>query len=187
MNLKVFAALAFIAATAVAAPTLAKPPVVGKPAPDFSAVMLDGKRLTLADFKGQVLIVNFWATWCAPCKTELPLLDTYLKIQRRHGLSVIAVTTEDSVPISQLKPLAAALTIPLVRSFHGPYAALEAYPTNYVIDRAGVVRYAQAGAFDLDELNRVLIPLLREPPPESAPEPALDSASRRSVAGGALN
>jgi cytochrome c biogenesis protein CcmG/thiol:disulfide interchange protein DsbE len=150
-----------------AAPALAKPPVVGKPAPEFSATLLDGRRVTLADFKGQVLIVNFWATWCAPCKKELPLLDTYFKVQRRHGLSVIAVTTEDSLPLSQLKPLAAALTIPMVRSFRGPYGTPDGYPTNYVIDRAGVVRYAAAGAFDLDTLNTLLVPLLREPPPEA--------------------
>ena len=142
-------------------------PTVGKPAPDFKAAMLDGRKISLADYRGQVLVINFWATWCGPCKRELPLLDAYYKAQRSYGLEVIAVTTEDSLPLTQLQPLAKALAIPLVRYMHGGYGALEGVPTNFVIDRAGVVRYAKAGAFDLGELNTLLVPLLQEPAPAS--------------------
>jgi cytochrome c biogenesis protein CcmG/thiol:disulfide interchange protein DsbE len=143
--------------------------VVGKPAPDFQVITLDGKKLTLADFKDQVLVINFWATWCAPCKRELPLLDKYLRAQQHAGLRVLAVTTEDSVPVSQLKSLAAALTIPMVRRFKGDYGPLKGVPTNYVIDRDGILRYAKAGGFTLDDLNEILVPLLREHRPD-APE-----------------
>lgn len=86
-------------------------------------------------------------------------------MQRKAGLEVFAVTTEDSVPLSYLKPLAAKLTIPVVKSFHGNYGPLGGVPTNYVIDRAGVLRYAKANAFDLDDLNAILVPLLNEPQP----------------------
>ena len=78
------------------------------------------------------------------------------------------MTTEDSVPNDKLKPLQARLAMPLLRRFSGPYGDLGAIPTNYVIDRAGVVRYAKAKAFTLDELNALLIPLLREPIPAAA-------------------
>ena len=144
------------------APAVAKDPVVGEPAPDFSVTTFDGKKLTLADFKDQVLVINFWATWCTPCKKELPLLNAYFKIQQVRGLRVLAVTTEDSAPLYKLKPLAAAVFFPMVRSMRGPYHEMSGVPTNYVIDRQGVLRYARAGAFNLDALNATLVPLLQE-------------------------
>lgn len=144
----------------------AKEPAIGKPAPDFHVTTFDGTKLSLADFKGQVLVVNFWATWCAPCKAELPMLDAYYKAQQKAGLKVLAVTTEDSLPPSALKKVSAVLTIPMVRKFTGDYGPIKAVPTNYVIDRAGVLRYAKAGAWTLDDLNDILVPLLREEAPE---------------------
>ena len=176
----VLCALAILAAPlqgAQAWSLFAPTPTVGKPAPAFQATMLDGRKIALADYRGQVLVINFWATWCGPCKRELPLLDAYYRAQRKNGLEVIAVTTEDSVPTSQLSPLAKVLTIPLVRDMHGGYAVLDGVPTNFVIDRSGIVRYAKSGAFSLDELNAILVPLLQEPaPPLAEPSSGLPAA-----------
>lgn len=145
--------------------TVAKEPVLNAPAPQFRVTTFDGKKLSLDDFKGQVLVINFWATWCAPCREELPLLDAYYRLQEAAGLRVLAVTTEDSLPMSKLKPLAAVLRIPMARFFRGKYNTLGAVPTNYIIDRSGVLRYAKAGAFTIDDLNELLVPLLNEPIP----------------------
>ncbi len=163
------AALALALAAVFATPAAARTPKVGDPAPDFHATLYGGRKVTLADFRGEVLILNFWATWCGPCKTELPLLDSYLRVTQSHGLHVLAVASEDSAAPYQLKPLAAAMAMPMVSHLGGPYADLGGYPTNYVIDRAGVVRYAKAGAFNLDALNAVVLPLLNEPRPEPTP------------------
>jgi thiol-disulfide isomerase/thioredoxin len=130
-------------------------------APDFQVTTVDGRTLSLADFKGQVLVINFWATWCAPCKRELPMLDSYYRIQQQAGLRVLAVTTENSLPLSKLKSLSAALAIPMVREFKGAYGPLKGVPTNYVIGRDGVLRYAKAGALTVDKMNAILVPLLR--------------------------
>jgi len=146
----------------------AKDPIVDRAAPDFKATSFDGKKLSLADYKGQVLILNFWATWCAPCKEELPLLDKYFRIDEQAGLRVLAVTTEDSVPMYQLKPLSKTLSITLARQFRGDYGPMKAVPTNFIIDRGGVLRYAKAGALTLDDLNTLLVPLLRETEPQKS-------------------
>jgi cytochrome c biogenesis protein CcmG/thiol:disulfide interchange protein DsbE len=136
--------------------------VLDKAAPNFEVTTLDGEKLTLADFKFEVLVINFWATWCGPCKTELPMLDAYYRQQQYSGLRILAVTTEDSLPIGKLKPLAAVLTIPMARHFKGPYGPMRGVPTNYVIDRHGVLRYAKAGALTFDDMQAVLAPLLKE-------------------------
>ena len=157
-----FVRIAMLAAAALALAG-AKAPSVGQPAPDFQVKLMDGTKVSLADLKGQVVVLNFWATWCAPCKRELPLLDAYYRLQKQHGLRVFAITTEDSVPAYQLKNLFAALAITPIKGIKGPYGVQRAVPTNYIIDRRGVVHYAKAAALDLDDLNRELVPLLKEP------------------------
>ena len=162
----------FLAMTAVFlvrfAPVHAKDPIVDKAAPDFKATSFDGRKLALADYKGQVLILNFWATWCAPCRKELPLLDSYYRIDEKAGLRVLAVTTEDSAPISKLKPLSEKVAITMARRFKGEYGPMKAVPTNFIIDRGGVLRYAKAGALTLDDLNTLLPPLLNEAGPQNS-------------------
>lgn len=154
------------AAFALAAAPAPAAVATGKKAPAFEATTFAGTKIKLDDFKGEVLIVNIWATWCAPCKAELPLLNTFYKKLNPAGLRVIAITTEDSVPMFKLKPIQNLVAFPLARRFKGPYAAVgDAVPSNFVIDRKGVVRYAKAGAFNLDSLNAVVIPLLKEPRP----------------------
>lgn len=153
------------AVLAIAAPAAAKAPTVGQPAPDFQVKLMDGSKVSLSDLKGQVVVLNFWATWCGPCKRELPLLDAYYRAQKSRGLRVFAITTEGSVPNYALKNLFAAMAITPIKGIKGPYADMHAIPTNYVIDRRGVVRYAKAAAFDLDDLNRELVPLLAESAP----------------------
>lgn len=143
-------------------------PKVDSPAPDFHAVTFSGEKIGLRDLAGDVVVLNFWATWCGPCRTEMPMLDRYYRLRKAFGLRVLAVATENSVPEEYLRPLAKVLAIPLVKIFHGPYGPIDdAVPSNFVIDRAGVLRYAKAAALDLDDMNDVLMPLLREPPAAS--------------------
>ena len=149
----------------ISAPVDARPRgklVVGEMAPDFELSLVDGTHVKLSELRGEVVVLNYWATWCAPCKRELPLLDSYYRVQKDRGLRVFAITTEDSVPKVYLRKLFAVMTIPAVKSVSGDYGIMKAVPTNYIIDRAGRLRYAKAAAFDLDDLNRELVPLLRE-------------------------
>ena len=143
-------------------------PLVDTPAPDFQVTTFDGRKLSLADFKGQVVVLNFWATWCGPCKRELPLLEDYHRRQQSAGLVVLAVATEDSLKPFQLRPLAKLLTLQMVKRFKGNYGQIKYLPTNFVIDRKGILRYAESGGFTQEGIEEVLGPLLAETPDSPA-------------------
>lgn len=143
-------------------------PKVGNAAPPFELTLIDGSKVSLDQLRGNVVVLNFWATWCVPCRKELPLLDRYYAAQKPAGLRVFTITTESSLPLYRLKKLFAAMAIPSAKRIKGPYAPIgDAVPTSFVIDRAGRIRYAKASAFDLDDLNALLVPLLKEPAPAS--------------------
>lgn len=162
--------LIFLAVLAMPAASIAATTVkVGQPAPEATMTLINGAPVKLSQLRGQVVVLNYWATWCVPCRVELPMLDRYYRIQGKHGLKVFAVTTEDSLPAHKLKPLFGALAISPVRKIRGPYSNFTAVPTNIIIDRAGIIRYAKAGALELDDLNRLLVPLLQEPAPAALP------------------
>ena len=127
---------------------------VGQAAPNAELILADGKKVHLSDLRGQVVILNYWATWCVPCRTELPLLNAYYLEAAKRGwpLKIYAVATEDSLPKYQLKHLFSVLSIsPTDRIHGGAFGDVEAVPTNYVIDKTGIIRYAKAGAFSLDD------------------------------------
>lgn len=139
-------------------------PRVGKPAPAFTIVTFDHRTISMSELAGKVVVLNFWATWCAPCRVELPLLDAYVRAHPSDDLKLFAVTTEGSVPDSKLRPLANVLSFPLATRIsgagYGPIGG--AVPSNFVIDREGVVRYAKADAFTSQSFDAVVRPLLAE-------------------------
>jgi cytochrome c biogenesis protein CcmG/thiol:disulfide interchange protein DsbE len=147
---------------------------VGQPAPDFTVKTFDGRKIALSELRGKVVILNYWATWCGPCRVELPELDAYMRRHRGADLVIFAVATENSVPESKLRPLAGAISFPMVTRIKGGGYGLvkRAVPTNYVIDKGGVVRVAQAGAFSAPNLEAIVTPLLAEPAPAVVAEAA---------------
>ena len=158
-------ALLFILVAASAA-TAADHPGIGRPARPFTITTFAKQKVKLADLRGKVVVINLWATWCAPCKEEMPMMDAVHRRFHDNGLEIYAIATEDSVPPIYLRRLSAALSFPLATKLSGSgYGALGGVPTTYVIDRAGNLRYAKSGAFNLQSFQAVILPLLRESPP----------------------
>jgi cytochrome c biogenesis protein CcmG, thiol:disulfide interchange protein DsbE len=165
-SIALIALIALVASNGVQASSFGTElPEVGKPAPNFQVVTFDGTKVNLADLKGQVILLNFWATWCGPCKRELPLLDAFYRARSQFGLKMYAVATEDSLSPYQLAPVQKVVSFPMIKRFKGDYGKIRALPTNIIIDRAGIVRYAKAAMFELDTINEELVPLLNEPAP----------------------
>ena len=148
----------------IAASAGAATPTAGQVAPPFTIKLFDGSKTTLADYRGKVLVINYWATWCGPCKSEMPMMSAFHRKHRDRGFEIVGVVTEDSVPKAQLTRVIAALSYPLASKLTGKYGIINnGVPTSYVIDRAGRIRYAQARVFSAAEFNEVVLPLLDEP------------------------
>lgn len=160
-------ALALAGLVLLGAAPKAPEPGVGQAARPFTVTTFAKQKVRLADLRGKVVVINYWATWCAPCKSEMPMMDVVHRRFHDNGLEIFAVTTEDSVPPYQLRRVASLLSFPLATKLSGPgYGAINgAVPSSYVIDRSGTLRYAKAGAFTLESFQAVILPLLREPAP----------------------
>jgi peroxiredoxin len=121
---------------------------VGSAAPDVDLVALDGKHLSFAKYRGKPLWVNFFATWCPPCKEELPEIERRYQAERARDLVVLGVDQQEKA--AQVRPFIGrfGLRYPVVidESGHGAMTYdLTALPTSVFIDRAGIVRFIQIG------------------------------------------
>lgn len=142
----------------------AAPAKVGKAAPNATITTYDKREVKIADLKGKVIVINHWATWCPPCKAEMPMMSNFHKRFKDQGFEIFGVTTQDSVPPRMLKEVAQVLSYPLARRITGNgYPILKGLPTTYVIDRKGMVRHLKQGAFSTQEFIDLIVPLLNEP------------------------
>lgn len=142
----------------------AAPAKVGKPAPNATITTYDKQKVKIADLKGKVVVINHWATWCAPCKAEMPMMSKFHSRFKDRGFEIYGVTTQDSVPPRMLKEVARVLSYPLALRITGNgYPILTGLPTTYVIDRKGIVRHTKQGAFSTQEFIDLIVPLLNEP------------------------
>jgi peroxiredoxin len=126
----------------------------GSPAPDLHFTDLLGRDVALSSYKGHVVVMNLWATWCAPCLAELPSLDRLHRALSRDNLVVLAVSVDArSVDVAAFVK-ERGLTLPVLRDPDGGTAAralqVEAFPTTFVIDATGHLRERYIGVADWD-------------------------------------
>jgi thiol-disulfide isomerase/thioredoxin len=138
----------------------------GEPAPALEAKLLDGKSFSLAASSGKVVIVNFWATWCEPCRAEMPALDAYYQKHRNEGLEVLAISLDRPSDELKVREVMRAFSFDagLGRDaqFKG-YGRIWRLPLTFVVDRNGILRkdgwYGDPG-IDLPLLDKIVTPLL---------------------------
>ncbi|MFO7765830.1 MAG: TlpA disulfide reductase family protein [Pelovirga sp.] len=122
----------------------ARPSVtVGEAAPDFTLVNMDGEEVSLSDYRGQVVILNFWATWCPPCREEKPTMERLYQKYQDEGLVFLAINVEaDGHQVVSQYLLNNSYTLPILldakAEVQGLYGVFR-YPESFIIDRNGVV------------------------------------------------
>jgi cytochrome c biogenesis protein CcmG, thiol:disulfide interchange protein DsbE len=116
---------------------------IDQPAPELIVTALDGQTLELAKLRGKVVLVNFWATWCAPCRKEMPVLDVFYKRYHGQGLELIGISVDFARDATKMRKAAGAVTYPTAMASELPvngFGPPDGVPVTYVIDTEGVVR-----------------------------------------------
>lgn len=128
----------------------------GKPAPDFDLKTLDGKDLKLSDLKGKGVLVNFWATYCSPCKVEMPWLADFQKQYQDKGFTIVGVTMDDAKPAEIAKfTQDMGVTYPIVLGTDavGDSYGAQFLPTSVYIDRTGNIIQRVYGLVNRSEIE----------------------------------
>jgi cytochrome c biogenesis protein CcmG, thiol:disulfide interchange protein DsbE len=137
-------------------------PTMGEAAPQLVLTELDGKVFDLAKLRGKVVLVNYWATWCAPCKVEMPTLGAFYRRYHDKGLEIIGISVDFKDDIAKVPKMANTLAYPaaLIGAIsENGFGPPEGVPLTYVVDVDGVVRDKLIAAPD-DLLNKIVLPLL---------------------------
>ena len=139
---------------------------IGDPAPALQATELNGQQFDLSAERGKVVLVNFWVTWCPPCRDEMPMLDDFYREYHSKGLDMIGISVDSSHDQSDVVKVMKSLSYPaamenaaMVNGFGTP----DQLPVTYVIDRVGIIRAiftASDQALSKDELETQVLRLL---------------------------
>lgn len=127
---------------------------VEQSAPDFTLEALDGPNLRLQEYRGQVVLINFWASWCGPCRQEMPVLDRLHQRYEEAGFAVLGVNVEGKRAPAEKIAKQAKVSFPVLIDAGQRVSKeydLEAMPSTVVVDRDGTVRYIHRGYKPGDE------------------------------------
>ena len=157
LSLILFFGFAPVRTTPYPLATAGRRPVQSAQAPDFTLTDFSGKKLTLSEYKGKVVLIDFWASWCTPCQAEIPKFIEWQKKYGEEGLQVIGISMDDDEKaarkfVERLNP-----NYPIARGnakLAESYGGILGLPANLIINRAGQTRAKYVGATDLDALER---------------------------------
>lgn len=142
---------------------LIPPAEANEQAPNFTAPALDGSTLTLADYRGKTVILNFWASWCPPCRAEMPGLYQYYREHQDEGLVMIAVNVGESRDIAEAFIQENGFDFPVALDPYSEVAdqfGISSLPVTVVIGQDGEIKYQHLGLITRDVLDPQVRPLL---------------------------
>jgi len=135
-------------------------PQTGKQAPDFQLPNLEGQAVSLADFRGKPVLLNFWATWCGPCVFEMPIMQAIFEESADTGLVVLAVNIGESPSAAENFMQSGNLSFPVLLDTNQDVALkynIRGIPTTFFIDKDGIIQEIKVGAFrSILEMKRSL-------------------------------
>lgn len=145
-----------------------RPWPAAKPTPDLSLTDLDGKPWTLAGLKGRPVLLNFWASWCEPCRAEMPSLELLATRHEKAGLVVLSINYQEPLPTIRRFLETLPFSLPILLDRDGDAAGAwtpRVFPTTVLIDRSGAARSSVIGELDwMGDTARALVePLLARP------------------------
>jgi thiol-disulfide isomerase/thioredoxin len=137
--------------------------------PDFTLRDLDGAPRAMAEWDGQVVLINFWAPWCKPCREEIPMLVALQREYGARGLQVLGPAIDDPEPVRRFAD-ELQINYPVFADLMPTLAVQESFgdtrlPYSVLIDRKGQIVFRKAGELKRAEIEPLLEPLLQEPPP----------------------
>jgi cytochrome c biogenesis protein CcmG/thiol:disulfide interchange protein DsbE len=134
-------------------------PQPGEPAPDFTLTLLDGSQTSLSDLRGQTTILNFWSSWCEPCRQEAPALQTIWETYRDKGIVLLGVSYKDAPDVSRAFVQELGLTYPNGADPRGRISrayGITAVPETFIIDSQGQIAWYYIGQITAAELTQRL-------------------------------
>ena len=137
-------------------------PVIDQLAPVLIANQLDGHQFDLSKLRGKVVLVNYWATWCEPCKKEMPTLNAFYQLHHNDGLEIIGISADRPEDLRKMRKTSSSLAYPtaaLDQISDNGFGTPEGFPLTYVIDVNGIVRDKFIEVQD-ELLKAVVLPLL---------------------------
>lgn len=144
--------------------------VIGEPAPALIFPQIDTARFDLAALRGRVVVVNFWATWCSPCREEMPALDAFYVKYHGKALDLIGISADRTRDRDEVIKVAQSVHYPVALLGDGEangFGKPQVLPITYVIDSSGTVRFVltpENGAITLETLEQTVLPLLSAKP-----------------------
>jgi thiol-disulfide isomerase/thioredoxin len=159
--------LLFAALLLIGTPVFCAELAVGSVAPEIQAKLLDGgKSFLLSSNRGKVTLINFWATWCGPCKAEMPLLQAYYDQHKAEGFEMLAISMDENRDLAEVRKIAQKYSFPIALKSEANFKGLGRIwrmPSTFVIDRDGIIRKnGQVGDAEISdaELSSQVTPLI---------------------------